>query len=395
VRSHPDKRTLAFFAGALVLALLVRIPGLGRSLWYDELFTLVHFADTLPHALFAQRQANNHPLASLLAWTVRAAGDDPRLLRAPSVLLGVLGVLAVGWLVRQRSGPGAAVAAMLLAAFHPAHVAYSQEVRGYAALLLAAPLVAGLALDGRRPRLLALAVALGLFAHLSLVVLVLALAALAAHERAARTLVALSAGTLAALLLYAPMLSHLGGFAARELGVGGPDGLQRTVELFATCDARLLPPLLGAPFFVLAFLGGVRRARRLACVVLAASLILALAVATTRPLFHARFALALLPLLLALAGHGADALAPGRRAVLVAGPIVVVLAVATARRAGWETEPIQPALRAYPGARFVFTGLGAELHESARDPTHRVELFAREDGAFAGLYANVRVEPLR
>lgn len=396
------KRVLLAVTTVFLLAALVRLPGLGRSLWYDELFTVRHFTDSLQHALFAQRHANNHPLASVLALLARCFSDDPRVLRAPFVLLGALSVLATGWLAQitlpRAAGEGrgggslpAAGVAALLAALHPAHVAYSQEVRGYAALLLLAPLVTGLALSKRRPVLLAVTVALGLLAHLSLFVLVVALAAFLAHERAHRTLAALAVGSLAALAAYAPTLSHLGALAARE--PSGPDGLSRTLALFATDDGRLLTPWLGAPLFALAALGALR-APRLAAVVWAAFLIFLVGVACFHPVFHARFALSLLPLVLALAGHGATVLARGRKAVLVAAPFALVLAVATARRARWETEPVGPALAAYPGARFVFTGLGAELYASDPAPTHEVRLYADSDAAFQGLEANVDVRPL-
>lgn len=396
---EPVKRVrFAIIVLALVaLAGLVRLPGLGRTLWYDERFTVVNFTDTVPHALFSQRAANNHPTASVLALSVRAcsglgADDDPRALRAPFVALGALGVLAIGWLVGGRGA--AAAAAMLLAVAHPAHVGYSQEVRGYAALLVAAPLVAGLALEGRRPWLLAGVVALGLLSHLTLLAVVLAFALLAVRERAWRTVAGLAGGTLVAAVLTLPMLGHLGAFATRTVGTGGPDGLARTLALFTTGDARLLPPLLGAPLLALALVGALR-ARRLAFATGVALLVLAAIVLVARPVFYARFALSLLPLVLALAAHGAASLAAGRRALLVVLPLVVVGAIATNRRAARETEPIGPALREHPGARFEFRGLGAELHESAKDPTHRIELFAPDaEAQFHGLEASVKVTPL-
>jgi hypothetical protein len=403
------KRALPILAIAL-LALSVRLPGLGRSLFYDELFTLVRFADTPLHALFAQRQANNHPLASLLALLARHVSEDPRVLRAPFALLGALSVLAVAWLAGKdgeaaEGAPGGAPRlalgpTLILALLHPAHVGASQEVRGYAALLLAVPLACGLALEGKRPRLLAIAVALGLLAHLTFAPVVLALALLAARERSGRTAAALGAGSLAALVFYLPMLSHLAAFARESAFAGGPDGFLRAVELLGVGDGRLLHPAWAVPFLALAALGA-RRAPRVGQVTLAAALLAALALGLLRPLFYARFALFLLPLLLALAGHGAAALArTPRGALLVALPLAAAFALGTWRRAHWETEPIGPALALVrarePGARFVFSGIGAELMPSESEPTHRVELFAREADAASGvfergLYANVLV----
>src|SRR3954463_7980795 len=62
-RLYPVKRVRFLLILLVVIAAAARLPGLGRSLWYDELFTIRHFTDTLPHALTAQKAANNHPLA--------------------------------------------------------------------------------------------------------------------------------------------------------------------------------------------------------------------------------------------------------------------------------------------------------------------------------------------
>ncbi|HZU99758.1 MAG TPA: hypothetical protein VFF73_23805 [Planctomycetota bacterium] len=368
----------------LAVALLARLPGLGRSLWYDELFTLRHFADSPAHALLEQKHANNHPLASLLAFLARQASEDPRVLRLPFVILASLGVAATARLGRTR---GAALAAALLAVFHPSAVAYAQEVRGYAPLLLLAPLVTLLALEGRRPWLLALAVALGLLAHATLGALVVALALLALRERARATLAGLAAGAALGLSIGAPTLPVR--FVAH--GPSGPDGLADVAVLLGTNDGRLLHPALAAPLLLLALLGATR-ARRLALVTGVTALLLALPILLRAP-FYARFALVLLPLIIGLAGEGAGRLLEGRRALLAAAPLALLLAIATARRAHWETEPIGPALASVPGGRFEFTGLGAELMTNDPEPTHRVELATREPTPFQGLYANVRIVP--
>jgi hypothetical protein len=366
------------------VALLVRVPGLARSLWYDELFTLRHFADSPAHALLEQKHANNHPLASLVAFFARQVSEDPRALRLPFVVLASLGVLATARLGRTR---GAALAAALLAVFHPSLVAYAQEVRGYAPLLLLGPLVTVLALEGRRTWLLAVSVALGLLAHATLGALVAALALLALRERAWETLKGLAVGAALGLAIGAPTLPVR--FVAH--GPSGPDGIADVAVLLGTNDARLLHPAFAAPLLLLALVG-TGRARRLALVTAVTALLLALPILLRAP-FHARFALVLLPLIIGLAGEGAARLVEGRRALLVAAPVALLLAIATVERARWETEPIGPALASVPGGRFEFTGLGADLMTSAPDPTHRVELFTHEPTPFQGLYANVRIVP--
>ncbi len=392
------KRVAVVMFGLVLLALVVRLEGLGRGLWYDERFTLACFADAPAH-LLAQKQANNHPLASLLALGARQVSEDPRILRAPFALLGALSVLAIGWLA-GRAGRRAAVAAALLALVHPAHVAFSQEVRGYGPLLLLVPLVTKLSLDGGRPRLLAVLVALGLLAHLTIVPLVLALGLLALRERRRDTLGALAVGLVLGLLVLAPTFSHLSALARQ--GASGPDSLVDSAVLLATCDARLVHPAFALPFLALVLLGACA-APRLALVTLGAALLLVVAVLVAHPVYYARFGLFLLPLLLALAGEGAASLARGRRAVLVVAPLVAVFAVAAARRAPLETEPIGPALafvrKQDPAARVRFIGLGADLLESAPDPTYELDLAPHGrtppgGTVFEGLYIDVRVVPI-
>ena len=83
---RPRPRGLGWPLLALLatLALLLRGRGLGRSLWYDELFTLTQFARSPAEALGRQVAANNHPPASLLAWAATQLGAQEVGLRAPS-----------------------------------------------------------------------------------------------------------------------------------------------------------------------------------------------------------------------------------------------------------------------------------------------------------------------
>ena len=96
-------------AAIAVLAFFARIPGLGRSLWYDELFTLARFAGSPADALGTQVAANNHPPASLLAWAVALFTESDLLLRLPFAVAGALGAAALAWAVESRSDKVAAV----------------------------------------------------------------------------------------------------------------------------------------------------------------------------------------------------------------------------------------------------------------------------------------------
>jgi mannosyltransferase len=339
-----SRRQLAALIAITLAALLIRLPGLGRSLWYDELYTYVHFLDSFTHAVAKQSQANNHPLASLLAWLSRSLfGESEVALRLPSLLAGSLAVFALGWVTARASTPAAGLTAALLAATNPAHVAYSQEVRGYALVLLFVPIVTGLALDDRaRKHWLALATALALWSHLTMGVLVLGLALYAAVTRDRRALAGLTGGLLLGAILYSPMLGRLGAFVGRETGSSPPtlERLAKIAELFSVADARvsLYLPWIGvaAVFFGLVVAGlVVARREPLARATLAVLVVTMALWLVARPLFYPRFFLFFLPLLLACA---ARALA---RTHLIAIVMAMTFGLATWERSGHETQPLR------------------------------------------------------
>ena len=336
---------LALGLALFLAAIVVRLPGLGRSLFYDELFTAKTFVDSLPHALLTQKQANNHPLCSVLAWvsTQLLGRDDALALRAPSVLVGALAVVATAWLAGRRSSPVVAAVAGLLALVHPAHVGFSQEVRGYALLLLFAPLAVRLALDvlegeRRAVGVLAVSVAFGVWAHATFGVLALGLAAylffckgVDSRDRR-QALAGVVGGALLGVLLLAPTLSHLGKFAESNVGLTGESGgvptlarLGAVAEMLSVGDARLgaVWPL-GLALGTLALLGFAAKNRDARggsrpSVEGAIGWILAttaLVWLAARPLFYARFFAFLLPLVIVLAARGAAVLA-GRLTALV------------------------------------------------------------------------------
>ncbi|MCO5166190.1 MAG: hypothetical protein M9894_07455 [Planctomycetes bacterium] len=357
----------------LALALAARLPGLSRSLWYDELFTLVHFAGSPRDALARQVEANNHPLASLLAWAAGQLAADEAGLRAPFLVLGALAVPALAWAAARALGPAAGVAAGALAALAPAHVAYAQQVRGYAPLLLAATLLLHLvprALRGdasrREEAALAACVALGLWAHATLLLplagwAALALAAprlgLAPPAGRAAALRGVVAGALGGLLLLAPTVDDLWKHARRALrpvdrALAGPfdPGRLSPVDLLDVAGgdgaaSSVAGALLALLVLLLALRGALARRRSPAVVAWCVPPLMALLlVALGAPAFP-RLALFALPALLALAAAGVVA-SPRRvtRAALVA----LVVALATLRasaQAGAEQQDVRGAVR--------------------------------------------------
>ncbi|MEN8185361.1 MAG: glycosyltransferase family 39 protein, partial [Myxococcota bacterium] len=137
-------RTDVWITAALVaLAATLRLRSLTlNSFWMDELFT----ATVLMRPVARQWQilwSDVHPpVFNLLAWAwSQGIGASEFQLRLLPALLGAAAVGCFFAMFRQRLGRIAAAAAALLAAFLPAHVFHSQDLRSYTLCFLLATLV--------------------------------------------------------------------------------------------------------------------------------------------------------------------------------------------------------------------------------------------------------------
>ncbi|NDJ74786.1 MAG: hypothetical protein GYB65_00890 [Chloroflexi bacterium] len=140
-----DKRTWLLLAAILLLALGLRMINLGgRTLWYDEAFTVL-FAEKgwdamLDGTLDADEDAaaEEHPLLyyQLLHYWMEVFGQSPVAVRLFSALLGVATVALVFGLARAWFDDRTALSAALITSVAPFHVQYSQETRMYALLAL-------------------------------------------------------------------------------------------------------------------------------------------------------------------------------------------------------------------------------------------------------------------
>lgn len=131
-------------AFGLIVAALLRVPGLWTEMWMDEILS-VRLVEALqsPLGVFGEIHSdNNHYLNSLWLWTVggRAPGW---LMRLPPLLLGVALVALAYRLALPRGRTVAAVTAALFALSYPL-VHYSSEARGYGYLVFLALLAYGL-----------------------------------------------------------------------------------------------------------------------------------------------------------------------------------------------------------------------------------------------------------
>lgn len=175
----PWRWLLALVLGGIVL----RLPGLGAGLWYDEIQTLVQYVRQPMGTLVTTFDSTNqHLLYSVLArMAVLAGGESAATLRLPAVLLGAASLAAVVVFARRwlpaREGWLAAI--LLLVSYH--HIWFSQNARGYTGLLLGTLAGTAVFLDLLRrpttPRLVwtyAVVMALAVLTHVTALVVVAA-----------------------------------------------------------------------------------------------------------------------------------------------------------------------------------------------------------------------------
>ena len=167
--------TLTFLAAAL------RLHHLDSGLWYDEITTLVDSVRPQFLQIVTHFPGNNdHPLYSVLAHvSVTLFGEHPWSIRLPAMLFGVASIPMLylfGAAVTSRREALLATA-ILTVSYH--HIWFSQNARGYTALLfwvlLATFLLLRLLSTENRALVVAYGVvaALGSYTHLTMVFVVI------------------------------------------------------------------------------------------------------------------------------------------------------------------------------------------------------------------------------
>jgi predicted membrane-bound mannosyltransferase len=122
------------------LALLLTFIGFGlrvynlavESLWYDELLQVNLALADIPSMLRRLWPHSAVPLDYLISHYWILLGRSEYWVRMPAVVIGVLTLPVAFQLGRRFLGYGPALLLMLLLAFSPFHIRYSQEVRPYA-----------------------------------------------------------------------------------------------------------------------------------------------------------------------------------------------------------------------------------------------------------------------
>src|SRR5688572_12030129 len=127
---------LPALAALLTIALLVRLPDLNESLWYDELWSthviIGSFGDLLRVWLYDIHPPFYNGLA--FAWS-RVFGDSEISVRILPMLCGLATVALMPELGASLATRQAGWLAGVLLALSPVHIWYSQEARRYASIM--------------------------------------------------------------------------------------------------------------------------------------------------------------------------------------------------------------------------------------------------------------------
>ena len=133
----PQKEKIRIFYSLLIITvvgLLLRIINLGEPLWVDEVCSW-SFARRMPFAHMWQVALSDPtpPLYySILHFVIRFAGENPAIMRIPSVFIGTLMIPVIYWTMRQGCfARSDSLYAALICSVSSMLIFYSQELRAY------------------------------------------------------------------------------------------------------------------------------------------------------------------------------------------------------------------------------------------------------------------------
>jgi mannosyltransferase len=225
-----------WLSGLTILAAWLRIIGIDKCLWWDEIyFLVVSVRRPLAEIISVFPADTQHTLYSILArLSILIFGEHAWSLRFPALLFGVASIPVIyllGSLVATRSEAWFS-SAFLAISYH--HVWFSQDARGYSALAFWAILstyflLRGMRTDRRGPYIAySVVAALGIYTHLTMIFLVvshfLVCAGKAAkdwrfHSKPVKWKLPLLGFLLAgvfSLVLYAPILTQVQNFFVNQ-----------------------------------------------------------------------------------------------------------------------------------------------------------------------------------
>lgn len=120
-----------------VLGIVLRLPNLGESLWFDEVSYSTSDSLTSLYKLW-DLFLNDTPAPLyrvVLFFWIQIFPETELSVRIPSLLCGIASIVVTYWIARAYGSPRVAFLAAALLCFSPAHVWYSQEATPYAMTL--------------------------------------------------------------------------------------------------------------------------------------------------------------------------------------------------------------------------------------------------------------------
>jgi mannosyltransferase len=131
-RARGTPPSYALPAAIGVLALLLRLNGLGdKPFWLDEITSLRRATATVPDLVADSLHNNHYPSYFLLLWLVGRIGTSQWLLRLPSAVFGAVGASLTCAIGSNAAGRRGGAIAGLLMAVSPFEVQFGQEARSY------------------------------------------------------------------------------------------------------------------------------------------------------------------------------------------------------------------------------------------------------------------------
>jgi uncharacterized membrane protein len=133
--------TVTFLVLLLAVSLLLRIPGLLESLWYDEVYRtqLMLQKKSLSKLLF--HDVHNFLYNVMMYLWINVFGDSELSIRIPSLLLGYASAIIFSLWVSRKFGASIALAVLAWVLLSPFHIWYSTEAKNNAVVILFATLI--------------------------------------------------------------------------------------------------------------------------------------------------------------------------------------------------------------------------------------------------------------
>jgi len=174
---HNLENEKSVLLGLLVIASLLRIYNLNIGIWFDEMLTHVKYMPlSLGEIASTYDDANNHLLFTLLARTsLFIFGDTIWAFRLPATLFGIASIWALYHFAKHVTNTKESLFCAALFTFSYHHIWFSQNARGYTALLFFTLISSTLlirALKSHNPKqwlLYAATAFLGMYTHLTMV----------------------------------------------------------------------------------------------------------------------------------------------------------------------------------------------------------------------------------